>query len=597
MRPVVTSIHPFLRLAHHLRPQARRVWFLVALGIVGTVPNLIQPQIGRYLIDHLLKKGQSFGQIGMALVVLAVITVANQVISMYSIWKEELLEVDLRAHLRQAYFDCVMRMSASDLARTRGVSVTLGFVDDIDQVVNFVIKRFVFLLVLSLKCVFIIIIVAGTSPLLTLLVCLPIPLAYTVLLRSRLRKLLAASRSWHERARCRDFFAGTLAGFREIKIFNAENWAGQTFSERVAGHRHFDLLYRELLQKTQPLLALLSSAGSLLIWAVGSVLVVRGRLTVGQVVAYAAYMGTLYASLQSLCTQILNSTSLKIACEKVTEVLDFTPDVVPPREPLWPASPRGRLQAKGVCFSYRRDRRTLVDINLTIEPGEMIGLVGPSGAGKTTLVNLLVRLFDPDEGMVTLSGIALNQLDLVRFRQAVAMVPQNPVLFEGSIAENLALGRPGATLREICTAADRAQAHDFIMGLKDAYETRLIPGDTQLSVGEQQRLTIARALLRDPIILVLDEATAAVDNKTERQIQAALAELISGRTTIAIAHRLSTLVRADRLVVMKGGRIVDIGTHATLAVRCQTYAELLPSAEQVVREWAESERHGPILGQ
>jgi ATP-binding cassette subfamily B protein len=572
----VREDHPFLRLAHHLRPQARRVWLLVGLGVVGTVPNLIQPQVARYLIDHLLKKGQRLSELGVALAVLALITVVNQVLSMVSTWQEELLEVDLRRDLRQAYFDSVTRMSAADLARTRGVSVTLSFMDDIDHVVNFVIRRFAFLLVLSLKCLFIIAIVVRMSPFLTALVCLPIPLAYTVLWRSRLQKLLVGSRSWHERARCRDFFAGTLTGFREIKVFNAESWGSALFAERVAAHRRFDLMYRDLLHKTQPLLAILSSAGSLLIWAVGSAMVIRGRLTVGQVVAYAAYMGTLYTSLQTLCTQMLNSTTFRVACEKVVEVLDFTPDVPPPKNPQWPADARGRLQAQAVGFSYRKDRVTLADIELVIEPGEMIGLVGPSGAGKTTLVNLLVRLFDPDAGVITFSGVDLRQLHLVRFRQAVAMVPQNPILFEGTIAENVGLGRPDASMREICIAADRAQAHDFIMGLRDGYETRLIPGDTQLSIGEQQRLTIARALLRDPLILVLDEATAAVDNKTERQIQAALTELIDGRTTIAIAHRLSTLVRANRLVVMSGGRIVDTGSHAALAARCSTYADLLP---------------------
>ena len=233
------------------------------------------------------------------------------------------------------------------------------------------------------------------------------------------------------------------------------------------------------------------------------------------------------------------------------------------------------MTLRGVCFSYDPHKEILHNIDLDVKAGEMLGIVGKSGAGKSTLVNLISRLYDADSGEVLLDGINVKDLSFSSLRGAVAMVSQETYIFMGTIADNIAYARPNATRDEIVQAAIAASAHPFICRLPDGYDTVIGRGGRQLSGGERQRLSIARAILADPRILVLDEATASVDTETERAIQASLEQLTRGRTTISIAHRLSTLREADRLIVIEDGRLVESGTHDELVRQKGTYYKLL----------------------
>jgi ATP-binding cassette subfamily B protein len=259
----------------------------------------------------------------------------------------------------------------------------------------------------------------------------------------------------------------------------------------------------------------------------------------------------------------------------VFEVLDTQPDVSEAPEPIPAPNLQGAVEFDRVCFSYDKGKRALEDFSLKVEPGEMIGLVGHSGAGKSTVINLLARFYDVQEGCVKIDGVDVRNLRQDDFRSQLGIVLQEPFLFPGTIRDNISYAHPGATIVEIMQAAKAANCHEFILKFPDGYDTQVGERGQRLSGGERQRISIARAILHNPKILVLDEATASVDTETERQIQEAIARLIKGRTTFAIAHRLSTLRNASRLAVMKDGKLVELGTHDELMDQDGVYAKLV----------------------
>ena len=307
----------------------------------------------------------------------------------------------------------------------------------------------------------------------------------------------------------------------------------------------------------------------------GGLLVVRGELTVGTLLAFLGYVGGVFAPVQQIVDLYPTLRKASVALHSVFRVLDAeeeAPDVVGAV-----ASPpiRGAVRFEGVSFAYRHDRKALDGFDVALEPGEAVALVGPSGSGKSTVLRLLQRMHHPTEGRVLIDGRDLRSLQIASVRRQFGVVPQDVVLFNDSVAANISYGRPSATRAEVIAAAVAANAHDFIMEMPKGYDSRVGEGGRFLSGGQRQRIAIARAFLVDPAVLLLDEATAALDTDSERAVQEALRSLRRGRTTLIVAHRLNTVRDADRILVVAGGRIVGDGRHEVLLADCPTYAALV----------------------
>ena len=315
-------------------------------------------------------------------------------------------------------------------------------------------------------------------------------------------------------------------------------------------------------------------------WLVGGREVISDALTLGTLLAFYAYMWMLYEPVQWF-GQVNNWMTRAFAgAERIFEVIDTPAEAYkdPDAQPI--SEIRGEVSFKGVTFGYDKSKPVLHEINLEVTSGEMIGLVGRSGVGKTTTVNLICRFYDVDQGIIEVDGIPIEKIRLEDLRSQIGIVPQEPFLFSGTVAENISYGKPGASFEEIMDAAITANAHSFIVAKPDGYDTQVGERGGELSGGEKQRVAIARAILHDPRILILDEATSSVDVETEKQIQEAIARLTEGRTTFAIAHRLSTLRNADRLVILEGGRIIEIGTHNELMEQKGIFYELVQLQQQ-----------------
>ena len=425
------------------------------------------------------------------------------------------------------------------------------------------------------------------NPALAALVLLPTPFLVLATLGFGHKLHLIYRGLWRRWAGISALLADTIPGVRVVKAFAQEKREVDKFEDRSRNVMVGELRAARIRSVFTPTMAFITSLGTLLIWWVGGGKVLGGSLSLGGFVAFTGYMWQFYGPVESLCRLNHRFHRAATSADRVFETLDTQPDVADP--PAARTMPRieGRIEFRHVTFAYGDGKPVLEDVSFTVEPGEMIGLAGHSGAGKSTLVNLLARFYNVEHGTIMIDGHDIHSVTLKSLRDQIGVVLQDPFLFNGPLAENIAYGKPGASSEEVIAAAKAAYAHDFIMNLPDGYDTPVGERGVRLSGGERQRISIARAILRDPRILILDEATSSVDTETEVQIQRALTRLIEGRTTFAIAHRLSTLKHASRLLILDQGRIAEIGTHDELIASDGIYARLcrLQTEMSQLRAW------------
>ncbi|HEX3871396.1 MAG TPA: ABC transporter ATP-binding protein, partial [Pirellulales bacterium] len=571
--PVVGS-HSTLslfRLWRFARPQLGKVVLGFALLVTGTAMGLIAPYFTKPLIDNQLMPRQQLGTpidwnvVDVYLAAMATAAVLALLLGWAKTyvlaWVSERVAADMRnetyAHLQTLSLEFFGGKRTGDLMSRIG--------NDTDRINTFLSVNLLEFGTDVLMLLFTAAILFSMNPVLAVMSLVPLPLIGWMVGAVRGRLLRGFQQSGVAMARVTSVLADTIPGVRVVKAFAQESREIDRFRRANDYVLTANDRVNRIWSLFGPMVAFLTAMGLLIIWVGGAWLIDANpkALTVGTLVLFTGYIATFYTRLESISRMLAATQRAAASSQRVFEILDRVPSVPEPVTPIHPTRLRGEIELRNVGFQYGT-RKILDSVNLKIEPGEMIGLVGPSGSGKSTLVNLVCRFYDVTEGSIRIDGVDLRSFPVREYREHIGLVLQEPFLFYGTVAENIAYGRPEATRAAIIAAARAARAHDFILRLADGYDSLVGERGQSLSGGERQRISIARALLIDPRILILDEATSAVDTETELEIQEALDNLVQGRTTIAIAHRLSTLRKANRLVVMERGRIVEVGPHREL---------------------------------
>lgn len=572
------STWTLFRLWRFARPYRGRLFVGLILALASTAATLVPPYMTMPLMDNVLIPFQNgvpidVGLVGFYLGGLLAAAVLAWALSWARTYILSVVSERMGADLRTVTFEHLLQLSLEYFGGKRTGDLMARIGSETDRLNIFLSLHLLDFVTDVLMIAMTAVILFSINPWLALVTLAPLPLiAWLIhIVREKLRTgFEKIDRVWAE---VTNVLADTIPGIRVVKAFAQEKHEVQRF--RTANRHNFEV--NDRLNRTwslfSPTVGLLTEIGLLVVWAFGIWLVADNQITVGVLTAFLAYIGRFYTRLDSMSRIVSVTQKAAAGAKRIFDILDHVSSVPEPVNPVHLPHVKGTISLHDVGFRYG-SRSIIRNLNLTIEPGEMIGLVGHSGSGKSTLVNLVCRFYDVSEGSVRLDGVDIRSLPVAEFRRNIGLVLQEPFLFFGTVAENIAYGRPDATREEVIAAARAAHAHEFILRLPQGYDSLVGERGQGLSGGERQRISIARALLIDPRILILDEATSSVDTETEKEIQKALDNLVKGRTTIAIAHRLSTLRRANRLVVMDRGNIVEVGSHAELMAREGAYYRL-----------------------
>ena len=572
------STWTLFRLWRFAKPYNRPLLAGFLLTLASTAATLVPPYLTMPLMDKVLIPYQNGVPIDVGLVTLLLGGLLASALLAWGLgWARTyilaLVSERIGADLRTTTYEHLLRLSLEYFGGKRTGDLMARIGSETDRINVFLSLHLLDFATDVLMIAMTAAILISINPWLALVTLLPLPfIAWMIhVVRDRLRTgFEKIDRVWSE---VTNVLADTIPGIRVVKAFAQEKREAERF--RTANQHN--LAVNDRLNKTwslfSPTVSLLTEIGLLVVWAFGIWQVSNDQITVGVLTAFLAYISRFYTRLDSMSRIVSVTQKAAAGAKRIFDILDHVSSVPDPAKPVPLEKVEGRIEIRNAGFRYG-NRAVIRGVDLDIAPGEMIGLVGHSGSGKSTLVNLICRFYDLSEGAIRVDGVDIRSLAVADYRRHIGLVLQEPFLFFGTIAENIAYGKPDASREEIIAAARAAHAHEFILRLPHGYDSLVGERGQGLSGGERQRISIARALLIDPRILILDEATSSVDSTTEKEIQKALDNLVQGRTTLAIAHRLSTLRRADRLVVMDRGQIVEVGNHDQLMAREGAYYRL-----------------------
>ncbi|OGO93983.1 MAG: ABC transporter [Curvibacter sp. GWA2_63_95] len=572
------STWTLFRLWRFAKPYKGQLLLGFVLTLLGTAANLVPPYLTMPLMDNVLipfQNGQTIDPmlVGMYMGGLLGSALLAWVLSWAKTYILALVSERIGADLRTTTYEHLLRLSLEYFGGKRTGDLMSRIGSESDRICVFLSLHLLDFATDVIMLTMTAIILFSINPWLALVTLVPLPfIAWMIhFVRDRLRTgFEKIDRVWGE---VTNVLADTIPGVRVVKAFAQEKREAARFREANKHNLAVNDRINKIWSLFSPSVSFLTELGLLVVWAFGIWQVSKGDITVGVLTAFIAYISRFYGRLDSMSRIVSVTQKSASAAKRIFDILDHVSSVPEPVNPVPMGQVQGRIEVRDVGFRYG-NREVNRGISLKIAPGEMIGLVGHSGSGKSTLVNLICRFYDVSEGAILVDGVDIRSFAISDYRQNIGLVLQEPFLFFGTIADNIAYGKPHATRAQIIAAARAAHAHEFILRLPQGYDSMVGERGQGLSGGERQRISIARALLIDPRILILDEATSSVDSETEKEIQKALENLVQGRTTIAIAHRLSTLHRADRLVVLDRGRVVEEGTHDALMAAEGAYYNL-----------------------
>ncbi|MDZ5635822.1 ABC transporter ATP-binding protein [Janthinobacterium sp. GMG1] len=573
--PSTWTLFRLWRFAHPYRGQLALGFMLMLLS---TAAHMIPPYLTAPLMDNVLIPYQNGKHIDPWLVVYYMSGLLGSALLAWLLgWGKTyvlaLVSERMGADLRSATYEHLMKLSLEFFGGKRTGDLMARIGSGSDRICVFLSLHLLDFASDVLMIIMTGVILWSMNPWLAIMTLAPLPfIAWMIhLVRDRLRTgFEKIDRVWSE---VTNVLADTIPGIRVVKAFAQEKREAARFRDANAHNLAVNDKLNKVWSLFSPTVSFLTEMGLLVIWCFGIWQLSRGEITVGVLTAFIAYSTRFYGRLDSMSRIVSVTQKSASAAKRIFDILDHVSSVPEPAQPVKLDKIEGRIDLREVGFRYG-NRAVNRGITLNIKAGEMIGLVGHSGSGKSTLVNLICRFYDVSEGAILLDGVDIRSFAVSDYRRNIGLVLQEPFLFFGTIAENIAYGKPHATRQDIIAAARAAHAHEFILRLPQGYDSMVGERGQGLSGGERQRISIARALLIDPRILIMDEATSSVDSETEKEIQKALDNLVQGRTTIAIAHRLSTLHRADRLVVLDRGQVVEVGSHDELMAKEGAYFRL-----------------------